>query len=85
MSSTNIIRGNPVFMERVIMVWRFKDAPEVLRKLSTSGGHEDWLALVPECMRGEYISWLEGLPFGICDIQRAKLPDGRTVFIGTHA
>ena len=29
-----------------VIVWRFKDAPKVLRDVSRSGGNEDWLVEV---------------------------------------
>ena len=70
----------------MIRVWRFEDAPEQFRKLSGHGGDEDWVALVPACMAGEYIGWIDnGGPFGCCDVEEHMLPDGREVRIGAHA
>jgi hypothetical protein len=40
-----------------------------ISNLSTHGGDEDWLAIIPHQMTNKYISWMgEGTPFGICDI-----------------
>lgn len=33
-----------------ITVWRFEDAPAILRLLSNHGGDEDWLAIVPRAL-----------------------------------
>lgn len=54
-----------------IIVWRFRDAPEFLKKLSDNGGDEDWLALVPESYRDKdgflsYINWVESSGFDTC-------------------
>lgn len=68
-----------------ILVWRFHDAPEEYRKLSEHGGDEDWLALVPTPLANAWIAWLEPGPFGICDVSRHPLADGRVVCIGAHA
>lgn len=78
-------------VDSAIRVWTFDDAPEDFRKLSTHGGDEDWLALVPAPIakswtEGEtYIGWLENGAFGVCDITRHPLPDGSIVVIGAHA
>ena len=73
-------------MKEPILVWDFKDAPEEYRALSEHGGDEDWLALVPSNLAGEYIPWLEtGGPFGCCSVSEHSLDDGRVVFIGAHA
>lgn len=68
-----------------ILVWAWRDAPTQYRALSTHGGDEDWVAVVPAGMVDRYIPWLEHGPFGVCDISRHDLPDGRRVFIGAHA
>lgn len=69
-----------------IHVWKFSEAPEQFRRLSTHGGDEDWLALVPEEMAGQYIPWMEeGSPFGVCSVSEHKLEGGCIVRIGTHA
>mgnify|MGYP007122140866 CR=1 FL=1 len=72
-----------------IRVWRFEDAPEELRNLSTNGGDEDWVALVPPRLRDTYISWLQpgrgGL--GMYCVNRYEHPElpEYTVCIGCHA
>lgn len=72
--------------QSAIVVWRFHDAPRVFRDLSDHGGDEDWLAVVPASMAGEYIGWLqEGSLFGICSISEHRLDDGSVVYIGAHA
>lgn len=30
----------------LIKIWRFKDAPEIYRNLSTNGGDEDWVVVM---------------------------------------
>lgn len=70
----------------VIHVWRFEDAPARYRELSTNGGDEDWVALVPKEIADEdYIGWLEpGSAFGVFTIDRYLLPEGY-VYIGAHS
>jgi hypothetical protein len=71
-----------------ILVWSFYDAPAELRDISTHGGDEDWLALVPASYyaRGhDTPSWLEHGTFGVCDISEDVLENGDRVFIGAHA
>lgn len=70
-----------------IRVWRFEDAPEELRNLSTNGGDEDWIALIPPKLAGEYIPWLARGPFGVCDVDNYEHPElpGYKVKIGCHA
>lgn len=68
-----------------IAVWRFNNAPQTYQKLSTHGGDEDWLALVPVEMKGEYIPWLEWGAFGVCSISEHPLDNGSVVYIGAHA
>lgn len=75
-------------MKEPIKVWRWEDAPEELRALSTHGGDEDWVALLPPnyAGEGEWIGWLEsGTSFGCCDVSSHPLPDGSVVKIGAHA
>lgn len=67
-----------------IRVWRFCEAPGEYRRLSDHGGDEDWVALVPHAMAGQYINWLEFGPFGVCETSEHVHPDG-VVFIGAHA
>lgn len=74
-------------MSDPILVWRFHDAPQEFQDLSRHGGDEDWLAVVPASMVGDYIPWLEEGRggFGVCDVEEHRLADGRAVFIGAHA
>ena len=69
-----------------IQVWVFEDAPAKYRKLSTSGGDEDWLALVPEHYMNLWIGWAQNpnSSFGICDTQEHIVTEGK-VLIGSHA
>ncbi len=41
-------------LANAIILWRFEDAPAYLRKLSTHGGDEDWLAIIPDSVGNEY-------------------------------
>jgi hypothetical protein len=67
-----------------IIVWYFYDAPEEYQKLSTNGGDEDWLALLPPGMSVPF--WMEaGSRFGCCCVDEFKQPDGSTVVIGSHS
>lgn len=72
-----------------IAVWRFEDAPVFLQDLSTNGGDEDWLAVVPDYLveEGYYIPWLEVPAFGCCCVDRYPHPEtpGFEVVIGSHA
>ena len=72
-----------------IKVWRFENAPEEYKKLSTNGGDEDWLAFVPSeyvdpngC---NWISWLEGNSFDTCSEPQQIKVTGGTIWIGSHA
>lgn len=71
-----------------IRVWRFHEAPEELRELSTHGGDEDWLALVPPSLADEWINWMQdGGPFGCCSVSEHQHPElpGYVIRIGAHA
>jgi hypothetical protein len=71
-----------------IRIWRFCDAPEELRNLSTNGGDEDWVALIPPILAGEWIGFLdEGTSFGCCSVDKFQHPElpGYIVKIGSHA
>lgn len=68
-----------------IKVWRFHDAPAELRALTSHGGDEDWLALVPPDV-GYPSDWFDGGgSFGCCSVSTHDLPDGWTVYIGAHS
>lgn len=69
-----------------IQVWAFNDAPEHLRALSTNGGNEDWIALLPHGWGAErWLPWAEtGTPFGCCSVDEYEW-HGLRVLIGSHA
>ena len=69
---------------RTIKIWSWWHAPENFRKLSTNGGDEDWVALIPRKM-GTLPLFHQGTPFGRCDVSKFRLRDGRTLRIGSHA
>jgi len=71
-----------------IRVWPFHDAPQKLRNLSTNGGDEDWIAVIPPNFSGRYINWAEaGGAFGCCCVDEYDHPtrSGYKVRIGSHA
>ncbi len=71
-----------------IRIWQWVDAPEELKRLSTNGGDEDWVALIPPTLASIYIPWMEsGSSFGCCcvdEYQHPELPE-YIVRIGCHA
>lgn len=69
---------------KAVTVWRFDEAPEELRALSSHGGDEDWLAVLPF---GQTMPmWMApGSAFGVCDVSEHDLIDGSTVCIGAHS
>lgn len=68
-----------------IKVWRFEDAPEEYRKLSTNGGDEDWLALIPHAQANDYISWTESGGFDACQDPSTYYHADGIIKIGAHA
>ncbi len=71
-----------------IIVYRFCDAPPQLQQLSTNGGDEDWLAVIPPHLTDAYIGWMESQGFDTCtDYQKYPYPGkpGYMVRIGSHA
>jgi hypothetical protein len=68
-----------------VRVWRFYDAPDAYRRLSTHGGDEDWVAWVPPSMATIWIPWLTADAFVACDVSEYYLPDGAKIVIGSHA
>lgn len=71
-----------------IRIWRFEDAPEELRYLSTNGGDEDWVALIPPKLVDSYLPWMdEGTSFGCFRVHcyhHPELPEYE-VRIGCHS
>lgn len=71
-----------------IRVWPFGMAPQALQDLSTHGGDEDWLAVVPPRLAESWIPWMEeGTSFGCCTVSRQPHPvlPGYVIVIGAHA
>lgn len=74
-----------------LQVWKFEDAPEEFRALSTSGGDEDWLALVPPGMAdgSRELWWMHWYPNdqsrgNLQVAKHPKFPD-LEIWIGSHA
>lgn len=70
-----------------ITIWRFEDAPQFLQDLSTNGGDEDWIALVPVAYDDRfYLRWLDKIDS--CQTPQ-KIPhpynNQYKVWIGSHA
>ncbi len=75
----------PSGADRAMFVWRFDDAPECLRALSTNGGDEDWLVYMGADVKPDWVpSWVEAMDAGH-EPDRFDLPNGAVVFIGAHA
>jgi hypothetical protein len=75
-------------MKEPIKIWSFYDAPQELQELSTNGGDEDWIAVVPDYLKKEWISWLEpGSTFGCFCVNEYDHPTikGYEVRIGCHS
>ena len=71
--------------DMMIKVWRFEDAPQEYRDLSTNGGDEDWIAFVPSVIGDEYIGWLDdGSSFGCCCVDQHNV-EGGVIKIGCHS
>jgi len=70
-------------IDRGIILWAFRDAPEHFRDLSGHGGDEDFVAFVPASMVDTPLA---------CDVERMAICDcetheveGGVVLIGAHA
>jgi len=70
------------FNQDSVLVWRFQDAPGELKALSTNGGDEDWVALVPDQSFDYTPAWINAL--GVCDVDVYEY-EGMKVYIGSHA
>lgn len=71
--------------ENFVKVWRFDDAPEEYRKLSTNAGDEDWIAFVPDSLSTVNFWWMdEGTPFGYCHVDDFPV-EGGYICIGSHS
>jgi len=69
-----------------IKVWVFDQAPKNLQNISTNGGDEDWVVLVPASFAKEttWISWIEGTD-SCNEPKKYDLENGDIVYIGSHA
>lgn len=70
-----------------IKIWSFRHAPEEYRKLSTNGGDEDWLVLIPASECNDYMwqpRWLTSID-SCNEPQEIVMPNGDRVYIGSHA
>ena len=75
----------PNHLKDSLLVWRFYDAPAVLQEVSTNGGDEDFLLLIPAGYEG-WLGWAEeGTRFGSCGVDEFELPNGWYIRIGYHS
>jgi hypothetical protein len=75
-------------MKPPIQIWKFEDAPKELQALNDNGGDEDWLAILPDYLEGQYIGWLEeGSSYGCCRVNKYNHPTlaNYKVRIGCHS
>jgi hypothetical protein len=73
-------------MTEPMKLWRFEDAPPFFKHLSTNGGDEDWVLLVPPGVDVPFWVEINGAGhFGACCTDRYVMADGSEVFIGSHA
>ena len=66
-----------------ISIYKWNDAPQAWKDLSTNGGDEDWLAFIPNDLKGEYMPFLEEGRFSNI-VDSYDVPGG-VVLIGAHA
>lgn len=66
-----------------VMIWRFADAPEMLRGLHHAPEAPEWLILIPRALNGPDLDEMivRGAKAG--QVARYETPDGDTVYIGT--
>jgi hypothetical protein len=69
------------------MVFPFDAAPSPIRKLSRSGGDEDWVLLAWRLWMDRFEPpWAaEGTSFGCCSVERHYCSRDSIVLIGSHA
>lgn len=75
-------------MKDPITIYKFEDVPKGLQSLSTNGGDEDWLAIVPKHLTKKWIPWLEeGTTFACCTVETHPHPTikGWEIRIGCHS
>ena len=72
--------------ETPILVWKFKDAPERLQKLSPHGGDKGWLALFPPAFaKSGAPDWVESRGFAAKETSTHEIEGGFFVVIGCHS
>jgi len=85
----SICNALPEEFKRPILIWFFDDAPEEFRRMSTCGGDEDWVALIPPHYINVYFSELSFLTEIIKDsgenIKSYDFYDGSIIQIQSHA
>jgi len=87
MNTNEVTLESLMIVDDCIQVWAFSQAPECLQKLSTNGGDEDWIALIPPSHltdSKELPSWIDSSQFGCCDVQKIEV-DKWIIAIGSHA
>jgi hypothetical protein len=67
---------------KLIKMWRFEDAPQELQELSTNGGDEDWLFLLPHGMNTEGLWWMEN---ALNIVNEYKTSTGQICIITAHS
>jgi hypothetical protein len=72
-----------------IKVWEFESAPQKYKSLSTSGGDEDWVVLIPKELTYSVEQcgtplWIRKMD-SVDEPQRFPLDTGEIVYIGSHA
>lgn len=78
-----------------IFMWTFKEAPQAFKDISTNGGDEDWIALVPDTVN--YFPFVEESCFDtgyepqklkidlLPQLRRWKAQNVFTLYIGSHS
>lgn len=84
-----VVSGDPQIGPGCVQVWKWDDAPEEWKKLSTWSGDEDWLALVPlSFMSGDIgpaeLWWMSWSPEKVKRYKEGA-PLGFEIWIGAHA
>jgi len=79
------VNPGQTYLQDRISVWPFHEAPAELRALSSSGGDEDWVILVPTGMLPDGLvpSWVDRTD-SMMSPERIDV-EGFIVFIGGHA
>jgi hypothetical protein len=82
---TATVQPSPAPSEPII-VWQFHEAPLELQELSTNGGDEDWLAILPPSNPIPPI-WMDSSLYGCCSVDEYPHPtkEGYIICIGSHA